>query len=88
MKYKVVIHKRVAKYLNKLSSKEKEVIKASLRKLEDGKFEELKVKKMYGEWEGYRRFKIGNKRVIFWLDEEEKVIYIDYIEARGNIYKK
>jgi len=88
MKYKVVIHKRVAKYLNKLSSKEKEVIKASLRKLEDGKFEELKVKKMYGEWEGYRRFKIGNKRVIFWLDEEEKVIYIDYIGARGNIYKK
>ena len=65
MKYKVVIHKRVAKYLNKLSSKEKEVIKASLRKLEDGKFEELKVKKMYGEWEGYRRFKIGNKRVFF-----------------------
>jgi len=26
--------------------------------------------------------------VIFWLDEEEKVIYIDYIGARGNIYKK
>ena len=46
------------------------------------------MKKMYGEWEGYRRFKIGNKRVIFWLDEEEKVIYIDYIGARGDIYKK
>ncbi len=83
-----MIHKRVAKYLNKLSFKEKETIKESLRKLEDGKFEELKVKKMYGEWEGYHRFRIGNKRVIFWLDEEEKVIYVDYIGARGDIYKK
>lgn len=69
MSYKVVIHRRVAKYLNRLSPKEKEVIKDSLKKLREGKFEELKVKKMYGEWEGYRRFKIGNKRVIFWLEE-------------------
>ncbi|MDL1971525.1 MAG: type II toxin-antitoxin system RelE/ParE family toxin [Candidatus Desulfofervidaceae bacterium] len=88
MRYKVVIHKRVVKYLNRLSLKEKELIKDSLKKLEKGKFEELKVKKMYGEWEGYRRFKIGNKRVIFWLEEEEKVIYVDYIGARGDIYKK
>ena len=77
MSYKVVIHKRVVKYLNRLSSKEKEV-----------RFGELTVKKMYGEWEGYRRFKIGNKRVIFWLEEKEKVIYVDYIGARGDIYKK
>jgi mRNA interferase RelE/StbE len=88
MSYKVVIHKRVVKYLNRLSSKEKEVIKDSLKKLEEGRFGELTVKKMYGEWEGYRRFKIGNKRVIFWLEEKEKVIYVDYIGARGDIYKK
>jgi len=50
MRYKVVIHKRVVKYLNRLSLKEKELIKNSLKKLEEGKFEELKVKKMYGEW--------------------------------------
>lgn len=88
MKYKVVVHKRVVKYLNRLPRKEKEIIKSSLESLREGKFKELKVKKMYGKWEGYCRFKVGNKRVIFWLDEVEGIIYVDYIGIRGDIYKK
>jgi len=88
MKYKVIVHKKAVKYLRKLSDKKKELIKGSLKELEKGNFERLNVKKMYGEWKGYRRFRIGNIRIIFWFEEREKVIYVDYIGARGDIYKK
>ena len=88
MKYKVIVHKRAVKYLKKLSNKKKELIKRSLKELEKGDFKRLDVKKMYGEWKGYRRFRINNIRIIFWFEEREKVIYVDYIGARGDIYKK
>jgi mRNA interferase RelE/StbE len=88
MRYKVVVHKRALKYLKRLPQNKKEVIKNSLKRLEKSEFEALKVKEMQGEWIGYRRFKVGNIRVIFWIDEIEGVIYVDYIGARGDIYKK
>ena len=40
---------------------------------------------MQGEWEGYKRFRIGDLRVIFLMIED--TIYVDYIGARGDIYK-
>ncbi len=45
MKYKVVVHKRVVKCLNRLPRKERGIIKSSLESLREGKFKELKVKK-------------------------------------------
>ena len=42
---------------------------------------------MVGEWEGYMRFRVGKYRVIFWMEEGENTIYVDYIGARGDIYK-
>ena len=43
---------------------------------------------MFGEWYGYKRFRVGKIRVIFSISEDEKTIYVDYIGARGDIYKK
>ncbi|MCL0096322.1 type II toxin-antitoxin system RelE/ParE family toxin [Thermodesulfovibrionales bacterium] len=88
MKYKVTIHKRVAKHSMKLPEDKKEVVKGALEKLRNGEFRELKAKNMWGEWEGYKRFRIGKIRVIFCLDQKEKTIYVDYIGSRGDIYKK
>jgi len=88
MKYKVVLHKKVVKYLTKIPQKKKDAIKNTLKRLERGGFDILNVKKMHGEWKGYRRFRLGDIRIIFWVEEREKVIYVDYIGARGDIYKR
>jgi mRNA interferase RelE/StbE len=88
VKYKVVIHKRVIKYLEKIPISQKEIIKSWLRVLEMGEFQSLKVRRMEGQWKGYKRFRVGSIRVIFYLDEKEQTIYVDYIGSRGDIYKK
>ncbi len=83
--YKIRIHKKAFSYLKKLGSDEKERIKRKLEILSEGKFKKLSVLKMSGEWEGYLRFRVGKYRVIFRIIDD--TIYVDYIGARGDIYK-
>ena len=72
----------------KLPKNKREAVKASLKKLENGEFDTLNIKDMVGDWKGYRRFRAGNMRIIFWQDNEKGTIYVDYIGARGDVYKK
>ena len=84
--FQVVVHKRAASYLKRLPSDQKERLKKALRELAQDPFRSG-VKAMVGEWRGYYRLRVGNLRVIFWVDQETRTIYVDYIGPRGDIYK-
>jgi len=88
MKYKVIVHKRAARYLKSLPEFQRQRIKQSLKKLEDGITDNVDVKSMVGEWKGYCRMRVGDTRVIFWIDRKLKIIYVDHIGSRGDVYKK
>jgi len=88
MSYSVIVHKRVVRYLQRLSAIQKERIKQSLKILEDGINTRKDIKQMVGDWKGYYRMRVGDIRIIFWIDQELKTIYIDHIGSRGDIYKK
>ncbi|MGB2770603.1 MAG: type II toxin-antitoxin system RelE/ParE family toxin [Candidatus Zixiibacteriota bacterium] len=88
MKYKVIVHKRAARYLKSLPESQRQRIKQSLRELEGGITGKVDVKSMAGEWKGYYRMRIGDDRVIFWIDHKLKTMYVDHIGSRGEIYKK
>lgn len=85
--YKIVVHHRAAKYLKNLPENQKTRIKKKMNQLANDPFEFRGVKAMMGEWEGYRRIRIGDFRIIFWIDREKQTIYIDFIGARGDVYK-
>lgn len=42
---------------------------------------------MVGDWAGYRRVRVGNVRIIFWVDELKNIVYVDHIGPRGDVYK-
>ncbi len=85
--FKVIVHKRALKYLNKLTSFRKAKIKELLAELIDNPIQHEDVKQMLGEWKGYYRIRIGNIRLIFWVDQVKKIIYVDHVGPRGDIYK-
>ncbi len=85
--YKVVVHKRALKYYKKVTESQKHKIKECLIKLAANPNEYSGVKNMAGDWVGYKRIRLGNVRIIFWLDKEKKIIYVDHIGNRGDIYK-
>lgn len=43
---------------------------------------------MSGEWSGYYRIRIGDLRVIYYLDEANQRLLIDHLGSRGDVYKK
>jgi len=87
MIYKVIVHKRAVRYLKRLPESQRQRIKQSLRVLENGITDRVDIKAMAGEWKGYYRMRIGDARVIFWIDKNMKTIYVDHIGTRGDIYK-
>ena len=85
--YKVKIHKLAAKYYKKLGHKSKKKLNESVTEIIKNPFGSNKIKRLKGRLEGKYRYVIGNLRIIYSVDEEEKVIYIEAIGPRGDIYK-
>lgn len=87
--------KRAVKYLKKLDAKTAERVREKILQLlsmleVEGviPFNELDVKKLKGQWDGYFRLRVGQIRVIFTLVGEELEILLIYdINVRGSIYE-
>lgn len=47
----------------------------------------INLKKLEGDWEGYYRLRKGKIRIIFSINTSDKIIIIEKVDFRGNIYK-
>ncbi len=47
----------------------------------------IDIRKLKGEWLGYYRIRKGKLRIIFTIDKENKIIFIERIDYRGEVYK-
>ncbi|HAJ32087.1 MAG TPA: type II toxin-antitoxin system RelE/ParE family toxin [Candidatus Atribacteria bacterium] len=48
----------------------------------------LHIKKLWGELEGKYRYAIGTLRIIYEIDNKNKIVRIKAIRSRGDVYKK
>lgn len=83
----VIIHHRTAKYVRKLPNPQNSRVKELLIQLQNDPLSHPQVRPMAGEWAGYYRIRLGDLRIIFWYEIESDTVYVDYIGARGDIYK-
>jgi mRNA interferase RelE/StbE len=91
----VQFSKRAVKFLKKLDTKTAERIRQKILQLQsmleaEGiiPFNELDIKKLKGQWEGYFRLRVGQIRVIFAVVAGEiEVLLIYDIDVRGSIYE-
>lgn len=61
-------------------------IKKLINKLE-GETVNINFKKLSGIWDGYYRIRKGKIRIIVFPDYLNKVIYVETIDFRGDVYK-
>jgi mRNA interferase RelE/StbE len=83
--YQVKLSKQAVKMIKKLNEPVLSKVKSKLKSLENWPIK-ADVKAMKGNYKGYYRLRIGNIRVIFYPDPKSKVIYIDAIGFRGDMY--
>lgn len=89
MSWAINYSKEALKFLsiNKLSEEELDNDFVKVIKKLKGENINIDIKKMKGEWVGYYRLRERKMRIIFSIDFDEQIIYVDRIDYRGNIYK-
>ena len=87
--YKVLAHRRVIKFLKSLQDERlKARLKEALAELQNYPIalRRLDVEKLEGLKRAYRA-RIGEYKIIFLVDKEDKTIYITHIGRRESIYE-
>ncbi len=86
MRFKIVLHKKAAKFLKGLDSKTKEKIKEKIKILESFPKINADILKISGEPNVFR-LRIGNYRVLFKIYEHEQIIFVLKIDKRSRVYR-
>ncbi|MCM1184297.1 MAG: type II toxin-antitoxin system RelE/ParE family toxin [Roseburia sp.] len=82
MKYKIVFQKAAEKFLKKQDRKTQERLLAAISRLPQG----TDIKKLQG-YNNMYRMRLGSIRVLYTLDDVIKIISIENIDNRGDVYK-
>jgi mRNA interferase RelE/StbE len=85
--FRIVVHRRAARYLARLPADERTRLKSRLAQLREQPKQGDDVRAMRGDWAGYWRLRIGSLRVIFWIDDGARTVFVDHIGPRGDVYK-
>ncbi len=85
--YKIILHKRVIKFINSRDKKEKKTIKEKFELLSKNPYptnQRLDLKKLKNRY-GFR-LRVNEYRFIYDIVDDELVIYIEHSGNRGDIY--
>lgn len=82
MKYRIIVDKKAEKFIRKQEKRTQERLLNAIYKLPDG----TDIKKLKGE-ELYR-LRVGDYRVLYAIDDGIKVITVENIDNRGDVYKR
>ena len=80
--YKIIFEKAAEKFLRKQNKPTQERLLRTIYKLPEG----TDIKRLQGS-SGLYRVRIGDMRVIYRIDDDIKIIWIENIDNRGDVYK-
>ena len=86
MTYEVRLSRRALRYLQRLGTQDQRRISKKIDEIIDAPTEPSVAKPLSGA-EGLRSARVGGWRIIFSVDEGQKVIRIAQIGPRGQVYR-
>ena len=85
--YRIELSRKAAKFYQKADNVTTKRLNLAFSKLSEDPFQHFNIKKLSGELEGSFRLRLGNMRIIYSVDDNKKVVYIEVIGFRGDVYK-
>ncbi|OQZ00473.1 MAG: hypothetical protein B6D35_06415 [Candidatus Brocadia sp. UTAMX2] len=85
--FEITLHKKASKYYEALSDRITKKINDAIEKIGNNPFHGSHIKKLAGKLEGKFRYEIGDLRIVYSVDENKKIVLIEAIGPRGDIYK-
>jgi len=88
MKWKVEYSREAEKFIEKqdVHTEVIEQLKKFLIKITGGNVN-IDLKKLVGNWDGYYRLRKGRLRIICEVNKDERVLFVEKIDFRGEVYK-
>ena len=86
MRFSLKIHRKALKFLNTLNVGEKEKTIEKIKKLRDSPLRESV--KIQGRKEELYRIRIGDCRVLYYIDRQSSTIFVLKIDRRHRVYRK
>ncbi len=87
MTYRLTLSPHAVRAYQKLDPSRKSRIQAALDSLLDQPLAGPQVKRLKGRLHEYCRYRVGDYRVIYSVAKEERVIYVDYVQHRKDVYR-
>ena len=85
--YNIELYKQAAKYYEKLDRKTQRRINTAIDMMATNPHEGPHIRKLKGRLDGKYRYDTDGLRIIYFVNEGDKTIYIEAIGPRGDIYK-
>jgi mRNA interferase RelE/StbE len=85
--FKIELSRKAAKFYQKADIVTLKRLNLAFLKLSEDPFRHHNIKKLSGELEGSFRLRLGSIRIIYSADDKRKIVYIEVIGSRGDVYK-
>jgi len=85
--FKLEFYKQAAKYYKKVDTKVQKRINKAIEEIIKDPSEGIHIKKLKGRLEGKYRYDIDRLRIIYYIDEDNEIIYVEAIGPRGDVYR-
>ena len=86
--YEIELSSKAAKFYQKADTATARRLNAAFDRLAEDPFNHNNIKPLSGKLQGSFRLRIGNIRIIYSIDDTIKIVYIEVIGFRGDVYKK
>ena len=83
--YRVKVHRDVEKFLRKIPKHDAERIRKKILSLKDPFA--ARPRKIKGE-ENTFRLRVGDYRILFFIDEDQKVVTVSKVDKRSRVYDR
>ena len=87
MKYEVRLSDRAAKDLDRLNRKTQQRILSRLEQIAEARYDP-RFSSALSHQGNLRKSRVGGWRIIFSLDDENRIVYVVTIERRGQVYHR
>lgn len=85
--FKILLGKKAVKYYENLNDKMAKKVNKAIEDIVKNPFRGTNIKKLVGDLEGKYHYRLGYLRIVYSISNDRKIIFIEAIGPRGDVYK-
>lgn len=85
--FEIELSRKAEKFYAFANDKALRILNRCFEVLTKEPFYHVNIRKLHGEFEGSYRYRAGSLRIIYSVNEKERIVYIEVITDRGKAYR-